>query len=714
MLDPGKVYEFEEFRLDTAREVLQRNDTNVAITKKMFETLSILVENSDRLVEKQELMQRIWHDRFVEDSNLTFNIKMLRKALGDSAANPTFIQTIPRRGYRFIAEVRQPADEPAPFAAVSRNGVPVLAANSSRRSGLVSKRPYLFGLIAAIVLIGSLGFASMLWQKGLLKSETAIFSSGFQSVKITDTGKVHNAVISPDGKYVAYTNITNGKEGLWLRHLETANNTPIIPASDDVYYGLTFSNDGNTLYFVRNSNTPTGPTAIYRVPVFGGVPIKIVEDAQGWISASADGRHIAFVRSDEGSPATNELIIAAVDGKNIRTIKTSAEANYFWGHAFSPDGKTIAAAYGHSSNASQSMGLVEIDIQTGEQLEIMPEKFFHIEDVEWLPDKKGLIFSADKNIGETSKLWQVDYNDRRVAPVTSDLTNYRNISLNHDASSLLATTFLPNFHLSIYDLESPGGFKVLTQARDQFAFTPDGKIVYATDAAGNEDIWIMDADGSNQRQLTNSEGLDFFPIVSSDGRFVYFSSNRSGEAQAWQMNIDGSDQIQITRGEGGYPRFVTPDNKLLYYQSALTKNLMKISLETGDVSPFGGETGFFQSFSPDGTLLAVLHYERGIKQTKVKIVNVDTLEVLRTFSVPSAGGMAYFLRWQTSDTVGYSMNAKNAEDSIWIQNINEESPRLLRTLQDDGIMDMQFSPDGNFGLIRGSWKHDAILLEGLK
>ena len=101
----SKIYEFGNFRLDTAREVLKHDGSNIQITRKMFETLCLLVENSDRLVEKQELMQTIWHDRFVEESNLTFNIKMLRKALGDDAGNPTYIETVPRRGYRFIAEV---------------------------------------------------------------------------------------------------------------------------------------------------------------------------------------------------------------------------------------------------------------------------------------------------------------------------------------------------------------------------------------------------------------------------------------------------------------------------------------------------------------------------------------------------------------------------------------------------------------------------------
>src|SRR3954468_14898301 len=113
------IYEFGEFRLDPAAKMLWRGDEAVALTPKVFDTLQFLVENAGRLLEKNELMENLWQDRFVEESNLTFNIKMLRRALNDDAQHPRFIETVPRRGYRFVAEVRRiartaPATEIAP------------------------------------------------------------------------------------------------------------------------------------------------------------------------------------------------------------------------------------------------------------------------------------------------------------------------------------------------------------------------------------------------------------------------------------------------------------------------------------------------------------------------------------------------------------------------------------------------------------------------
>lgn len=106
-LQTNNIYEFEDFRLDFTEKTLRKEGSIIPLTPKVFETLLIFLENPGRLIEKDELMQKLWQDRFVEESNLTFNIKMLRKALGDNAQRPQFIETVQSRGYRFIAELRR-------------------------------------------------------------------------------------------------------------------------------------------------------------------------------------------------------------------------------------------------------------------------------------------------------------------------------------------------------------------------------------------------------------------------------------------------------------------------------------------------------------------------------------------------------------------------------------------------------------------------------
>src|SRR5262245_43177664 len=221
----GSIYEFGNFRLDASAKTLSRENEAVALTPKVFDTLQYLVEHAGQLLEKEELMQHIWHDRFVEESNLTFNIKMLRRALHDDAQQPRFIETVPRRGYRFIAEVKQTSRTPSELPAVT---------TPKRRSKLY------WAIAAAVVIAGTaLGLTS--WS--LLTAHTAAARSApvlltpFKSERLSSTGSAH-AVITPDGKYVAYTNETGDKQSIWLRQLETSENIQIVPPTDSRYLGL--------------------------------------------------------------------------------------------------------------------------------------------------------------------------------------------------------------------------------------------------------------------------------------------------------------------------------------------------------------------------------------------------------------------------------------------------------------------------------------------
>ena len=104
--DPKVVYEFGPFRMDPDKQVLLRDDQPIAVTRKAFETLLVLVRRSREVVSKEELLKAIWPDSFVEEANLSQNIFMLRKALGDTLEERHYIVTLPGRGYRFAAPVR--------------------------------------------------------------------------------------------------------------------------------------------------------------------------------------------------------------------------------------------------------------------------------------------------------------------------------------------------------------------------------------------------------------------------------------------------------------------------------------------------------------------------------------------------------------------------------------------------------------------------------
>jgi Tol biopolymer transport system component/DNA-binding winged helix-turn-helix (wHTH) protein len=697
-LETNNFYDFGDFRLDLTEKILLRDGKSVPITPMVFETLCVLVERAGHLVEKDELMQKLWQDRFVEESNLTFNIKMLRKALGDNAAKPTFIKTVSKRGYRFIAEVKKT------FPETEQNSPPVKTFPSPRKSS-----PSFVAL--GILLLCTLSAGSWFARKQLFSSESnaPILSAPFHSEKFSNSGKVGCAVISPDGKLVAYVNRTGEKNGVWLRRLETSDNVQLVPLSEEFYGGLAFARDGQTLFFMRKPRDENTMSAIYRVSIFGSVPEKVLEQTEGWFSLSPDDRQISFVRCEYKEDDFCSLLIADTDGRNERKILTRPRPFRIADNQFSPDGKSIALASGQSSNGGNDFRLTKVDVADGAESEITPQKFFDLKCLKWLPDGDHLLLTAMDSLDGKSKIWQVSTATGEAQPLTKDAADIVRISLNKDASRMIATQLGNDFYLY---LSTSGDTKILTAAREA-TFAPDGKIIYATD---DGDIWTIRRDGGEQRQLTNNVFRDFSPRVSPDGRYIYFTSNRTGTNQVWQMNADGSSQTQLTKTEGGYPQFVTPDGKWIYYESGLHQTIWKVSADGDEEIQISERNVYNPTFSHDGNFAAYSFRDKqNDNQIKIGVMNLDSKEQVKVFDYGDGKSHPVDIAWSSDNRTLNFITDTDSKNSLWAQSLDEDKPRFIADLGDKEIPDFALAPDGSaFAFTRGEWLHDAVLIDGLK
>jgi DNA-binding winged helix-turn-helix (wHTH) protein/TolB-like protein/Tfp pilus assembly protein PilF len=150
-------YEFGRFRLKTAERVLLREGELVPLTPKVFDILVTLVEHGGQVVAKDDLMKRVWPNTFVEEGNLTQNISLLRKALGETAGGVQFIETVPRRGYRFVADTNQSWGEETAPPETHVDSVPVVSIPNTTSQSAAHKRTPLFALVAGVVVIGIIG-----------------------------------------------------------------------------------------------------------------------------------------------------------------------------------------------------------------------------------------------------------------------------------------------------------------------------------------------------------------------------------------------------------------------------------------------------------------------------------------------------------------------------------------------------------------------------
>lgn len=698
--------EFGDFVLDRVEKTLLRSGEPVSLTPKTFSLLEVLVENANRIVGKDELLEAVWRDSFVEEGNLSFTISLLRKALNDNSQDPRFVETVPKRGYRFIAEVKEVSDgtELASDRSGAIEGASPWALQRSRWIPLSAAV-----LIICGIIIGALWGRGTGSNKGLL-----LLSEPFSSEKLSTNGRVFAAAISPDGKTIVYTDRNSGREGVWIRQLESGNNVEIIPPSDNTYYELVFSQDGSSLYFSRRPRGQDNHGDIYRVSIFGGIPTKIAGETQGWISISKDEAKISYVRCYYRDDEYCSLWIADSDGRNERKLLSRPVPYRIGDNEISPDGKTIAFAVGQSRNAANEFSLSEVDIESGTERELSATKFFNIKHLTWLPDQSGLLATASGIPNKHFRIWHIAAGTGEAQPLTRDSETYSVLSLDQEARSLVSTQIKEDFRLRIFPMENAAEGRVLAEA-SRAAFSADGKILFSSVMSGNSEVWSVSADGTERRQLTNDLADESAPVVSQDNASIFFVSNRTGEAHCWRMNADGSGQTQVTQKEGGFPLYVSPDNEWLYYHHGVRGTLWRVSLKTREEQLVFDTPRHYFEISPDGS--RILFHRREGEERTIVIASFPDGNELKTFRPANSTATLLQLQWM-ADAKGFAyINANNdgEQNTLWHQPLDSDKPRKITDLGDDEISDLAFSPDGKtVAVAQGGWKHDALILKGLR
>jgi len=697
MLLETKSFAFGEFLLDIKENVLLRDGKPLSVTPKAFQLLSILVENHGLLVEKNDLISQVWPDSFVEEGNLTFTIGLLRKTLGDDSRKPRFIETIPRRGYRFIAEVTK-----APIEIAVQ---PTIAQRPPTKY-----RRYAAFAALCIFLLCTLATGTWLAKTQVFGSaSTPILDAPFRSEKFSSSGKTLHAAISPDGKLAAYIDETGGKWSVWLRKLDTSENTLLVPPSDEFYFGLVFARDGQNVYFVRKppGGNERESSSIYRTSILGGVPEKIIGSTEGWISLSPDDRQISFVRCHYKEDDFCSLMIADADGRNERKLLSHPRPIRISDNQFSPDGKSIAFASGESANGGKNFRLAKIDLESVVQTAISSPAFFNIHSLKWLPDGETLLVSAMEDLDGQSKLWEISSITGETRSLTKDSASFRQISLSKDASRMISTQISDDFQLY---LSSQGVTKGLTRAREA-VFAPDGNIIYFTQD-GN--LWSINRDGADQRQLTNSPHKDHSPCVSPDGRSIYFTSTRSGSNQVWRMNSDGSNQTPLTKTEGGLPIFVSPDGQWVYYEANRLQTLWKVSSETGEEIQVSEHKIFRPAFSADGRFVAFFTSNK-VKKPGIAVMDIADKNIVKTLDFADAQSLPVRIAWSPDNRTLSYVTWSEQGNTLWEQSLDEEHPRQVAGLGINEVEHYSLAPDGNsYIFTRGEWLHNAVLIDGLK
>ncbi|MCA1602840.1 MAG: protein kinase, partial [Acidobacteria bacterium] len=595
-------------------------------------------------------------------------------------------------------------------------------------SGIKSHKTGVFlALIGvALAIAAGLGLYKYYWSR---PTKPAPFQE-MRITKLTFNGKATSAVISPDGKQVVYVLDDGGRRSLWLRQVATGSDVKLTEPEDTNYFGLTISPDGTFLYYAFGGTTIQN-RVLYRMPVLGGTPRKVVEDIGSPIGFSPDGKQIAFVRSrlrrgvsggsDQAESALMQgesaLIIANADGTEERKIATrkggpNRFGNFFFGGVvWSPDGKRIATVARATDSAGRFQNVVEVPVEGGEERLLTSRRWYHIQRLAWLSDGSGLLMTAEEEASDnlTRQIWHLSYPSGEARKITNDLNSYKGISLNADSSVLVTVQVNQATGVWVAPDGDAGRATRFTSVSsnldgwDGVRWTPDGKIVFNSMAGGRDGIWIMEADGKNRKQLTTAETVDYGPSISTDGRYVVFTSERTGAPAGWRMDIDGGNPKQLTGGGG-----TAGDGWVVYTDR---QSLWKAPIGGGEPVRLSEEPMVRCAVSHDGKMLACSLEAPG-SPARLAVLPIEGGSPVKVFDAKIQ--LPARMRWTPDGREVTYVGRQDGLTDIWSQSLDGGEPKRVTNFKSDEIFSFDWSRDNKLVISHGSDTSDVVLIRNVK
>ncbi|HEV8608627.1 MAG TPA: winged helix-turn-helix domain-containing protein [Thermoanaerobaculia bacterium] len=705
-------YEFGPYRIDTVNRRLLRDGELVPLKAKVVETLLLLIEHCGEVLEKDDLMRRLWPDSFVEEANLTQNIYVLRKALGVGS----YIETVPRRGYRFVGEIRQ--WEAAPSSRTNApDGTPETSftgfaderARSVAPAGLRTLWSTL--LILAVIAAGAVAF----WPR----RHTIPFEK-IQLTRLTTTGNAVRAAISPEGRYMAYVASEAGRQSLRLRQIATGKDLELVPSSSVDFYGLTFSHDGNFIYYTSQEMNHLG--LLFRLPSLGGTPARLAADVDSPVTLSPDDQHLAFVRF---SPKDRAIVVSNADGTGERRLASSSHALAFRiaptpliAPAWSPDGRILACAVGVATSEADYQTVWSFNARNGTGRPLTSAHWKTLGRMEWLPDGKELLLTAaGPGSSGTQQIWLLS-SDGRTRQITKDLADYREVSLTPDARSLVAVQSERRGNVWVAPADDTDRATQVTFTNYDglgggLSWTPDGRIVYTLPTGAEQNLWIVDPKGGSPEQLTSHAGVNRQPAVAPDGRYIVFVSDRSGRQRLWRIDADGGHPHELTHGSADREPSFSPDGKWVVFSSSVAGrgSVFRVGIDGGEPVRLTDRASGEPNVSPDGALLSLYYRSAPAAPNKISVMPSSGGEPRAIRDLPPHFGR---FRWTPDGrALAYSAGQEGV-GNIWLLPLDGSAPAPITHWGTEPVFSFDWSRDGKWlAYVKGAITSDVIRIEDL-
>lgn len=596
---------------------------------------------------------------------------------------------------------------------IARSAAGTISSSQFIKTGLQAhKAAAAAGVVLLAAALGTFGYlAYRVWTTPTQMPA----SSSMKITRLTADGLAGAVSISSDGKYVVHSSGTSASRSLWIRQTSADSAKQIVPDAAGTFVGTTFSPGSDHVYYAWRGQGQNSAT-LYSIPTLGGTPTHILDKVGGPVTFSPDGKRIAFVREER------DLVTANVDGSDERIVKTIDNSKEWFGGdgpSWSPDGKMIALAKG-TSTGSLKMSIVGIAPDDGSETPLTDKQWNFAARVVWLPNGSGIVVNGFES--DLSQMWLVPYPKGEAVRITNDLRGYGSFSLGVSGDgSMIATVEEDRSHQlwsAVPGDDDGKAVQLNTGKYDAYriATVPDGRIVFCRQTGEAIDIWIMNGDGSNPRQLTKDQFREEFIRVTPDGRYIVFLSDRSGLPHIWRMSIDGTDLKQLTFGDtydDNNPH-VSPDGRWVLFNSWRTGKYcpFRVSIDGGDAQQLYETRAIVGAVSPDNkhVLAAILDEQSRTGELRIGLLPLEPgqpvtyLNIEHDFPVENTSwvGDNIYLHAGSPGNV-FSVSAKGG-------------PRKrLTNFKSKLISQLSVSPDAKrFFIARGEITNDVVLIRDFR
>lgn len=637
----GRVYKFGLFEADTRSGELRKGGARVRLQEQPFQVLALLLEQPGEVVSREQVRVRLWpSDTFVDfDHGVNTAVKKLRQALGDDADNPRFVETLPRRGYRFLAPVQVtdprpilvedtptsqsvPGDEEAREWPAERSETkvdevaeqaiefpaapPQSATSASTPASGGGNRRRLIAVTAAVVFVIALAAVF----RGMRTREVPGATPTLNITPLTSLpGAEMLPRLSPDGTRVFFVhgNMANKSYEVMIRSIGTEGMLHLATGDPETLVVADWSRDGERLVLLKQSRAGA---SLFVAPSLGGSERLIAELPNAGfcasISWSPDEKRVLFTQrlNPDGPTAVFEI---GVDGTGLRPLTsppplTAGDSDPL----FSPDGKMIA--FVRDTRDAPQLWVMNSDGSGARQ--ISREYRNAVAGLAWVPDGSAVLFGGPQGI------FRAPLDGGRTENVVTGMAALSPTIANGRLVFAGATIREHVWAVKLKDGKAASQEPVAMSSRQEQGaqFSPDGKsVVFQSTRSGNFEIWRAHADGTGVLQLTNLRGpVTGTPRWSPDGAEIVFDSRPNGNADILVVGANGQNARPVVaeQSNDAVPSF-SRDGRWIYFASDRggTWNVWKIPRGGGAPVQVTRDGGFAPMESPDGKYL---YYAKGI------------------------------------------------------------------------------------------------------